>query len=118
MKLRLIALATVAASALASPAMAAEGWYLGLAGGIADQQDIDYYSTTFPTTVKGGIPTDMGGIVGLNVGYKFGNDFRLEAETSYSWHDVSTSGSFTGAGTQLRMTTLNAIWDIPLDDQW
>ena len=50
MKIRVIALAGVAAMALASPAMAAEGWYLGLSGGLATQDGIKYASTLLPAT--------------------------------------------------------------------
>ena len=37
MKLRLLAMATVAAAALSTPALAGEGWYLGLGGGWDNQ---------------------------------------------------------------------------------
>src|SRR3569833_631010 len=117
MKIRLIALAGVAAMALASPAMAAEGWYLGLSAGLATQDSVKYASTLVPATT-GRIGIDSGGIVALQTGYKFENNLRLELESSYSWHDVSKTAPFTGAGSQPRMTTLNALYDIPLDDRW
>ena len=37
MKLRLLAMATVAAAALSTPALAGDGWYLGLGGGWDNQ---------------------------------------------------------------------------------
>ena len=40
MKLRLLAMATVAAAALSTPALAGDGWYLGLGGGYDDQNGI------------------------------------------------------------------------------
>ncbi len=41
MKLRMIALAGVAVAALSSPAIAGEGWYLGLGGGYASEAEVD-----------------------------------------------------------------------------
>lgn len=96
MKLRMIALAGVAATALATPALAGDGWYLGLSGGLADQTGVSYRSVPLPA-YNGKIGTDSGGIVALQTGYKFDNDFRLEVESSYSWHDVSKDAPFTGA---------------------
>src|ERR1700750_1701675 len=37
MKLRMLVMATVAAAALSTPAIAGDGWYLGLGGGWANQ---------------------------------------------------------------------------------
>ncbi|MBV9549148.1 MAG: outer membrane beta-barrel protein, partial [Alphaproteobacteria bacterium] len=118
MKLRLIALAGVAASALASPAMAGEGWYLGLAGGIAEQNGVSVRSVPLPASLTGKAQIDTGGIVALQTGYKFDNDLRLEVESSYSWHDLTKTAPVTGGGTQMRMSTLNLLWDIPLDPDW
>ena len=119
MKLRLIALAGVAASALAaSPAMAAvEGWYLGFGGGISEHNGISFNSIPAPATT-GKIPLETGGLVIASVGYKFDSNFRLEVESGYGWRDVSASGGFTGGYSQTKTTFANAIWDIPLDDRW
>src|SRR5687768_13567350 len=119
MKLRLIALAGVAASALAaSPAMAAvEGWYLGFGGGISEHNGIAVNSTINPA-VGGKVQTETGGLVLLSVGYKFDSNFRLEVESGYSWRDVQPAGGYTGGFSQTKTTFANAIWDLPLDDRW
>ena len=119
MKIRLIALAGVAAAALATPAMAADGWYLGLSGGLATMDSLKYQSTVVPATA-GTVGVSSGGIVALQTGYKFDNNLRLEVESSYSWHGISNNSTtgFTGAGTQIHMATLNMLYDIPLDDSW
>ena len=49
MKLRLLAMATVAAAALSTPALAGDGWYLGLGGGWDNQPGIRGVSATAPT---------------------------------------------------------------------
>ena len=116
MKLRLIALAGVAMTAIAaSPAVAAEGWYLGLGGGIAQQNGVSVRSTINPA-VNGKVETETGGLALLSMGYKFDNNFRLEVESGYSWRDVEVSGGFTGGYSQSKTTFVNAIWDIPLSD--
>ena len=49
MKIRMLALAGVAAAALSAPAHAAtEGWYLGLAGGYDNMPDVRAHSATAP----------------------------------------------------------------------
>ena len=48
MKLRLLAMATVAAAALSTPAMAGDGWYLGLGGGFDEQSGIRGTSVSVP----------------------------------------------------------------------
>ena len=48
MKLRLLAMATVAAAALSTPAMAGDGWYLGLGGGWDNQTGIRGTSVPAP----------------------------------------------------------------------
>src|SRR5690606_16168386 len=113
MKLRLIALAGVAMSALvATPAMAADGWYLGLAGGIAEQNGVSAFSTVNPA-VGGKVTTGTGGLVAVSVGYKWDNSFRLEVESGYSWRDVAVANGFTGGYSQVKSSLVNAIWDIP-----
>src|SRR5690348_1826079 len=52
MKIRLIALAGVAALALSTPAMAAQGWYLGLGAGWDQQTDLKFRSVPSPTSTQ------------------------------------------------------------------
>ena len=46
MKIRLLAMAGVAAMALSTPAMAAEGWYLGLGAGWDHENGLAFSSPT------------------------------------------------------------------------
>ncbi len=50
MKLRLLAMASVAAAALSTPAFAGDGWYLGLGGGYSGQQSFTASSLAIPGT--------------------------------------------------------------------
>ena len=50
---------------------------------------------------SGKIGVSTGGVFALQTGYKFDDNLRLEVESSYSWHDISKIGGFTGAGTVL-----------------
>ena len=117
MKLRMIALAGVAASALAaaSPAMASEGWYLGLGGGIAQQNGVSVVSTR-NAAIGGKVESETGGLALISLGYKFDNMFRLEVESGYAWRDVEPVGGFNGGYSQTKSTLVNAIWDIPLGE--
>jgi len=82
MKLRLIALATVAAVAFSAPAMAAEGWYLGLGAGYSMGSDIDAKSVPAGTNLTA---TSLEGWAGIgSIGYSFGNTWRIENEVSFS----------------------------------
>ena len=59
MKLRMLAMATVAAAALSTPALAAEGWYLGLGGGWDNQIGPRISSVPAPTRLNSKVsPTD------------------------------------------------------------
>src|SRR4051812_48160102 len=52
MRIRLIALAGVAALALSTPAMAAQGWYLGLGAGWDQQNSLKFHSVPTPTNIQ------------------------------------------------------------------
>src|SRR5579862_6561302 len=76
MKIRLAALAGVAALALSTPAMAAEGWYLGLGGGWDHQNGIRGTSSVAPT-VTGVAKSGDGAIIAGSFGYAWDNGLRL-----------------------------------------
>src|ERR1700754_4110802 len=88
MKIRMIALAGVTALALSTPAMAAEGWYLGLGGGWDHQNGIRGTSSVAPT-VTGVAKSEDGAIIAGTFGYAWDNGLRLEAEDAYTSHDFS-----------------------------
>src|SRR5215469_9838082 len=87
MKIRMLALAGVAAVALSAPAHAAEGWYIGLGGGYDDSSNLRTESVTHPT-VAPRVPLQPSGIFALSVGYGWASGLRLEDEISYASHGV------------------------------
>src|ERR1700759_3611039 len=75
MKFRMIALAGAAALAVSTPAMA-EGWYLGLGGGLDWQNKINRTAAIPSGSTKQG--SYSGGIGLGSFGYQFDNNFRVE----------------------------------------
>ena len=88
MKIRMIALAGVAAMALSAPAVASDatGWYLGLGVG---WDRMGSFEQTFsgPTNVRIKTDTDATALVAGTFGYRFGNSIRIEDEIRYDRHD-------------------------------
>src|SRR5881396_199199 len=95
MKLRLLALATVAAAAFSTPALAGDGWYLGLGGGWDGQTGYNIKSVTTPTLLPGNkVSTQDSAVGAVAVGYAFpGTGFRLENEFSFTQHDTKLNGT-------------------------
>jgi hypothetical protein len=126
MKIRMIALAGVAALALSTPAMAAEGWYLGLGGGWDGQSSIKATSQV-NTNFFGSSKSGGAAIVAGTVGYAWDNGLRLEDEIAWTGHDltgltgplVTAAGSATARGYSSVSTDMaNLVYDIPLDENW
>ena len=96
MKLRMLAMATVAAAALSTPAMAGDGWYLGLGGGWDNQVGYRVKSTAGALAGGGAKINSQDSAIGVaSVGYKWAEGWRLENEFSFTQHDTSLNG--TGA---------------------
>jgi len=115
MNIRAILLAGAAALALAAPAQAGEGWYLGLGAG----WDMLNQVRISGAGLDGGLQTRDTGIAEVTAGYKFG-DFRLEAETAWDRHNAGpfdSGGVITPVGqghVEMRSALLNGIYDIPV----
>ena len=93
MKIRMLALAGVAAVALSAPAHAAtEGWYLGLAGGYDNMPNVRAHSGPFPALGVVNMSNSDSGIGALAFGYSWAGGFRIENEIAYTEHDASTAG--------------------------
>src|SRR4051812_34310808 len=90
MKLRTIALASVMLTALAGPALAGEGLYLGLEAGWSSPDDIHFHNVN----ADGRFRLDDGGLYGGSIGYKWVEGLRLEFEVSYVQYDVHHSDAF------------------------
>src|ERR1044071_9473542 len=116
MKLRLLAMATVAAAALSTPALAGDGWYLGLGGGWDNQPGIRGTSVQAPTFSQKTNSNDNF-IGAIAIGYKWAEGWRLENEVAFTQHDLSLSG--TGAqsasgGNQIISDMVNLAYDFPI----
>ena len=82
MKLRLLAMASVCAVALSTPALAGEGWYLGLGGGWDNMQSMTMRPANAPATFNASAKDSGIGVISL--GYKWTNGWRLENEIGYT----------------------------------
>ncbi|HEY8950131.1 MAG TPA: porin family protein, partial [Rhizomicrobium sp.] len=117
MKIRMIALAGVAAMALSAPAVASDatGWYLGLGVGWDHMGTFEQTFTGGPLPARFKTNTDDSAIIAGTVGYRFANHIRVEDEVSWNRHDVKSP--FDGR-VSLLTDMLNVVWDIPLTDRW
>src|SRR5436190_5512983 len=96
MKLRLLAMATVAAAALSTPALAGDGWYLGLGGGWDNQPGIR--GTSVPVPANSAKTDSSDNFIGaLAIGYKWADTgWRLENELAFTQHDLTAVGAHGG----------------------
>jgi len=124
MKLRLLAMATVAAVALSTPALAGDGWYLGLGGGWDNQPGIRGTSVSAPAIFNQKTNSNDSFIGAIAIGYKWADTgWRLENELAFTQHDLSIAGSpgfAAGAtgGNQITSDMINLLYDFPLSDTW
>src|SRR3984957_5344827 len=91
MKLRMTALAGVAALALSGPASASDatGWYLGVAAGPDWAGDI-HVEEVAPTPTRYQFQTENEALVAGTFGYKFHNHIRFEGEIAWDDHNVNS----------------------------
>lgn len=114
MRLRTLLLAGMAAFFI-SPALAADGWYVGLGAGWDHLNDPKLTGSG----IDGKLKTDNSAIVAGTVGYKFDAPFRLEFEGAWDRH---STGDFTTGGTtfpsdghaEVRSALINALYDVHL----
>src|SRR2546423_14235891 len=115
MKLRLLAMATVAAAALSTPALAAEGWYLGLGGGWDTQLGYRTTSVPAPTRLNAKVESQDSAIGAVSIGYGFPGGWRVENEFAFTQHDIKMNGSGSFAadgGNQITSDMINLVYDI------
>jgi opacity protein-like surface antigen len=123
MKVRVLVLGCAATLCLVGPAMAGEGFYIGLGAGWDGQNDIrvDQFA---PPPATGTLTTDDGIIIAGTLGYKLPEiPIRLEFESGYDWHKISTfntGGLSFGAGGHANVASelFNATYDIPVAPGW
>lgn len=113
--LGLLATGTAALAALPAAAVAKEGPYVGVSGGVAlpnDSNNSGSFDATVPATDDfGAIPADTplgwktefdtGYAINGQVGYAFDNGFRVELEGAYTRYDVDTHSGLTVGGANI-----------------
>lgn len=107
-----IVAASVLATGVATAADTIPGYYLGIAGGVAQRGDTDLTGSGINTTVD----FETGWVVRGNFGYAYSNGFRTELEGSYSASDVdSIKGAANGSGdSDAYALMVNGLYDINL----
>lgn len=123
MTLRTAAFASTALLALAGPATAGTGIYLGLGVGWDGQNNmrVDQFA---PPPGTGTVTTNDGVIFAGSLGFKLpAFPIRLEFESGYDWHKVNqfTSGGVTvGAAGHANIASelVNAVYDLPVAPGW
>lgn len=123
MTLRTAAFASVALVALAGPAMAGTGLYLGLGAGWDGQNNmqVDQFS---PPPATGTVTSNDGVIFAGTVGFKLpAFPIRLEFESGYDFHSINqfeTGGTNFGAGGHANIASelVNAVYDFPVAPGW
>jgi opacity protein-like surface antigen len=123
MKLQRLILGGACLFALSAPALAGSGLYVGLGAGWDGQNDIqvDQFS---PPPATGTLTTDDGLLIAGTLGYKLPEiPIRLEFESGYDWHKISTfntGGASFGAGGHANIASelFNATYDFPVAPGW
>lgn len=114
-KLGLVAAGTAALALSPAAAMAKDGPYVGVSGGVAlpnDSNNSGSFDTTVPATDDfGAIPAgtslgwntefDTGYAINGQVGYAFDNGIRIEVEGAYTRYDVDTHTGLTVGGANI-----------------
>src|SRR5258706_4530450 len=93
MKLRTIALASATLVAFATPALAGDGWYLGLGAGWSKMEELKYQRTT----PGGKIKFDNNARFDIAAGFKWASGLRLELGDGYASYDVKSATTPSGA---------------------
>src|SRR5438132_14337683 len=123
MKLQGLMLGCAALLALSGPTMAGAGIYVGLGAGWDGENYIrvDQFS---PPPGTGTLTTDDGLIIAGTLGFKLPEiPIRLEFESGYDWHKISTfntGGASFGAGGHANVASelFNATYDFPVAPGW
>ena len=115
MKFRMIALAGVAALALSTPAMANEGWYLGLGAGWNQQLGTKVTSIGSPATGTLG-KTDKSDsvIVAGSIGYVWDSGLRLENEIAWMKSASTKTANSYVIALGANILALSGVWTVLL----
>jgi OmpA-OmpF porin, OOP family len=124
MNSRIAALTGLLMALAAAPALAGDGFYVGLGAGWDGQSNISLDELRAPFAT-GQITTNDGAIIAGTLGYKFPViPIRLEFETGYDFHSASSFSGFNGASagvtghSNIASELFNAIYDLPVGPRW
>lgn len=116
MNIRGILLGTALAIALPTAAMAAEGFYVGAAGGVNWTRDADFNDLVAGASTKADYK--VGGVVGLSAGYASAMGLRGEVEVDWRWRNKTDGFSNLAPGATMSGKTSswafmgNVLYDI------
>jgi opacity protein-like surface antigen len=123
MKIQRVALLGATLLLIVGPAAAGEGFYVGLGAGWDNQNNIKL-DAFGPPPASGEVSTNDGLIIAGTLGYKLPYwPIRLEFESGYDWHSVSSlqtgNGSFDASGhANVASELVNALYDFPVGPGW
>ena len=116
MKLRTLAMASVAAMVFAGPAAAqTQGWYIGLGMGPTSLRSSISFAKVFPPdTLNYDDTVQFSG----TIGYKIGRNLRIEFETNYAKYNIAYIGNLSGYRGYARVSGgyVNLLYDQPIAD--
>jgi outer membrane protein OmpA-like peptidoglycan-associated protein len=114
MKIRTLALATVALVTVAGTASASDatGWYAGIAAGYDFMPTLDWKQGSVPHKQE---LVDSALVTG-SLGYKFDQNWRLEGEVGYVNAPLGKSANLDGHE-RISSMLLNLNYDMPIDDK-
>ena len=122
MKLRLLAMATVAAAALSTPALAGEGWYLGLGGGWDHQHSIGVDSVKLRLLGHHGqigpATAASARFRSATTGPTLAGVWKTNSPTPSTTSQLAHGCWSAAGGDQITSDMLNLVYDIPLGDTW
>jgi len=134
MKIRLLAMTGLVTAVLSSPAIAGDGWYLGLASGWDQGTGVRFNSprTSPPSSIYDKNGSDP--IVTANVGYKWDVGLRIELEEVYTvphtFHSainpnntdippfINNVVNSVGGSSRVNSAGVNVFYDLPISDRW
>lgn len=123
MRLESVAFAALCCVAAIAPASAGTGFYVGLGAGWDSQSNVDLTGLVAPFT-NGQVVNNDGLAIAGSLGFKLPEfPLRIEFESSYDWHSVSSINvggtTFSGTGhNDIAGELVNVVYDLPVGPGW
>ena len=123
MRAKIIGLTASLLFAIAAPAFAGDGFYVGLGAGWDSQNNVTIEQLK-PPFQSGQLSSSDGLLIAGTLGYKLPEmPIRLEFETGYDWHSASQfqiqGATFNASGhSNIASELFNAVYDFPVAPGW